>query len=829
MPGSIAPGQGAIIAELRRNRGLTQEELAERTGMSARSIGQLERGLISRPRRATADALAEAFGLSGAARERFVAQLRGVRDADSPPAFGQPAQLPPADTGFVGRRAERAQLDEWLLEPDGAGGPVVIEGDAGLGKTGLAVQWAYSARENFPDGQLFARLHGFSAGSPAEPADILQDFLVALGVPAGELPTGLDARSALMRTLVAARRMVIVLDDALDADQVTPLLPGAGSCATLITSRRRMVALAARQGCRRMELGTLTTDEAQEMLLTQLGMQPGRTGLDRVVDAGGGMPLALRILAGQAHDRGWGHMLNVVDTRPRLDAVSIGAESAASVRQVMSTSVDNLGPDAGELFRAFGLVTTPDVSRYALAALLGWPTPRMELATDELVAVHLIAPRDNRLTIHDLVQEFAKERAADWPEPQRSSAQDRLACLLIDLAEIATRDIRGQQDTKPVLPRLTPRDVELPDRPEQWLAEELVHLRAAIHWICGGGDDVLIGRLADALWMLEYRHLWQVDADLLYTAAIAAAGRTGDLAAQSRPLRYLGLLQARRGELESADHLLTRALELAERTDDPAEQADANSALAEAHFRASQFRTALAGFSRSYRLRTTVGIEFAQTSMLCNIGVCHLKLAEYDEAAPVFAEALAAAERARDHDLQGWVLSHLSAVHRYRGDPEVARELAAQALAVTEDSPDRQGRAVIAVQLADVAVELGQLDLAERMVDEVEAAGTLSAVIQVQNALDNTKAELAAARGDRSTAQRLFDSVVLHAGGRNPEEWARAQLGLARLAAGNGVASAVSGHIAAARQGYDLLSPQQQAALDELARGRPVAESSAGG
>jgi len=230
---------GEIVRSHRRRLGLSQEELATRVGLSVRALRKIEGGQTAAPRAFTVRLLADAFGLTAAERDRF-------SETASPVV---PAQLPPPAVGFVGRDDELDRLDA-VVFGDAAITPVVtIVGTAGVGKSALALHWAHRVRARFPDGQLFVDLRGFDpSGEAASPGDALRGVLESLLVAPAKVPAGLDARAALYRSLVADRRMLILLDNARDADQVRPLLPGSPGCAVLVTSRQQLAGLVALDG-----------------------------------------------------------------------------------------------------------------------------------------------------------------------------------------------------------------------------------------------------------------------------------------------------------------------------------------------------------------------------------------------------------------------------------------------------------------------------------------------------------------------------------------------------------------------------------------------------
>ena len=240
---------------------MSQEELATRVGLSVRALRKIEGGQTVAPRAFTVRLLADAFGLTAADRDRF------SETADQPASPVAAAQLPAAATGFVGRDDELDRLDAVVFGGAAITPVVTIVGTAGVGKSALALHWAHRVRARFPDGQLFVNLRGFDpSGEAASPGDALRGVLESLLVAPAKVPTGLDARAALYRSLVADRRMLILLDNARDADQVRPLLPGSPGCAVLVTSRQQLAGLVALDGAYPLLLAALPLDVIEEVV-----------------------------------------------------------------------------------------------------------------------------------------------------------------------------------------------------------------------------------------------------------------------------------------------------------------------------------------------------------------------------------------------------------------------------------------------------------------------------------------------------------------------------------------------------------------------------------
>ncbi|HEV2255989.1 MAG TPA: helix-turn-helix transcriptional regulator, partial [Streptosporangiaceae bacterium] len=241
-PGTFA----GLLRKLRSESRLTQEDLAEAAGLSPRSVSDLERGIAVRPHRDTVRLLADALQLIGPARAQFEAVARG-REPGGPAAGGVAAAtraLPRDIASFTGRQQELEQLAQAVAGPGRVVGIHAIGGMAGVGKTAFAVHAAHRLADRFPAGQIFLPLHGHTPGrQPVDPADALASLLATAGVPAAQIPPGLEARMALWRDRLAERQLLLVLDDAAGSEQVRPLLPGSGGSLVLVTSRRHLTAL----------------------------------------------------------------------------------------------------------------------------------------------------------------------------------------------------------------------------------------------------------------------------------------------------------------------------------------------------------------------------------------------------------------------------------------------------------------------------------------------------------------------------------------------------------------------------------------------------------
>jgi tetratricopeptide (TPR) repeat protein/transcriptional regulator with XRE-family HTH domain len=643
---------GRLVTAHRRRLTLTQEELADRTGLSVRTIRRLESGEGSLPRPASVRLLADAFALAGAERETFLA---AAQPGDPPePAGVAPAQLPADVRGFAGRRAALARLDRLLPAP-GSGPPAMavaaVSGTGGVGKTTLAVHWAHRVRGRFPDGQLYADLRGYDpSGRMVAPEEVLGGFLAALGVPRPQVPAGRPEQAALFRTLTDGRRLLVILDNARDGDHVRDLLPAAPTIVVVVTSRDRLTGLVAAVGADPLPLDVLSADESAELLANRIGgdrfsAEPAAAA--RIVAACAGLPLALTITAARVQQATFpiattaAALAEAGDRLELLDEHAPGGPSA-----VFSWSYEALSPAARGLFRRLGLHPGPDVSVAAAASLAAAPLGEARRLLRELHRASLIAePAPDRYALHDLLREFARQLAE-----QTDPSQDRRAAVvrLLDHYAVVGRQATRLMNTPyrafepgPAAPGV----VETPLRDERaardWFTVELEALLAGITLADELGLDRHVCLLVNVVQdFLDGQAHWT---DLLRIQHIAAAGarRIGDLRLSAHALRWTARVPLRYRRYDEAMVPLREALGLFEQIEDLDGQCVTNWNIGNVLLEMGRHPEAYEQMVIACRLAEQAGDPHLRVSTLNAVGWALLRLGEPERALEVLREAIA--------------------------------------------------------------------------------------------------------------------------------------------------------------------------------------------
>ncbi|MFI2352490.1 ATP-binding protein [Streptomyces sp. NPDC019443] len=643
---------GPLLKALRHSGNWTQEMLAERSGVSVRTISDLERGRIRRPQQRSAVALAAALGVAGGDREEFLRVARSgprlvvpVRAVEPPgtPLSDRPAQLPRLPAGLVGRNQEMAALAEATVV--GTGRVCAVIGPAGVGKTSLILRWAHHAAAEFPDGQLFADLRGFAEAEPLEPGVVLRGFLATLGLPHQAVPEDEAAAQALYRSTLARRRILVVLDNAHSSEQVRPLLPGSDTSAVVVTSRNRLQGLVARDGARAVVLDMLDRRESLLLLTAVLGrerMAGASEAAGQLADLCGGLPLALRIVAARlvAHPAWTVESLvgELADERRRLSALC--AEDA-DVEAALGLSVRTLPPPAKAVLGLFGVHPGGDLDAAAAAAALGSTRSSAERALRQLASAHLVQERvPGRYGCHDLVRLYARQQL-DRP---RRAALLRLLDYYLHAAYVASRAADPSGRPCCDLPAWTPPPPVLPALPTyrdamRWYGTEAENLTAMVDLARTLSEPRRAWRLTVLLWpLLTARH--HRDWTALLAQGLTAAEELADPVARSRVLVLLGWALTESGRCEEALVRLRHAVELAEGTGDRCDQATGLVNLGLALARSGRTQEAFSHLEKAAALAREIGDERTTALALQSSARLSLELGRLDDALEQGRQAL---------------------------------------------------------------------------------------------------------------------------------------------------------------------------------------------
>ena len=712
---------GDEVRTRRRKLGLSQENLAARADIDVKTLRMIETGRRT-PRPSTLHRLADALSLTEADRTLFIAAGAPGRP-DGPPVPRGPAQLPPDVFGFVGRDAELAQLAGITAAAGAEPTAVVISalsGTAGTGKTALAVHWGHRVRGDFPDGQLYVNLRGFDPGGAVlSPSDAVRGFLGALEVPPENIPADLDAQVALYRSLLAGKRMVLVLDNARDSAQVRPLLPGANGCLVLVTSRNELTGLVAGHGARPLNLGLLSPAESRELLARRLGearLAAAPAAVDEIVDRCARLPLALTIVAARAAMRPELPLVELAaelrDSRERLDALTTD-DPASDVRAVFSWSYRALSAPAARLFRLLGLHPGPEVSVSAAASLAGADLATTGQLLDELAGSTLLAESaPGRFTFHDLLRAYAGEQArADEPEEQRRAALRRMVDHYLHTALAADRWLDAQRE--PVLSAgpdegVTVQPPESRQAALDWFTVEQPVLVAVVGRAASAGLDTRVWLLAWALETYFFRRWQGHDWVATQHAAMAAAERLGDERLQVSTHKDLAGGFFHLGRTADAERHLLLALKLFEALGDEAAQAGSHLNLGKVYQQQGRHREALEHNRQGHDLFERTGSRYGYASALNAIGWCHAQLGDYAKGVEFCERALAVHHDLGEGTGESETWDSLGYCHHHLGNLAEAQHAYRQGARLFAEFGDTYNQALCLVNLGTVQLDAGE-------------------------------------------------------------------------------------------------------------------------
>ena len=687
--------------------------------------------------------------------------------ADGGSAVGKrlplPAQLPHSMPGFSGRDAEISWLNG-LLPADGAdtGGTVVITaiaGTAGVGKTALAVHWAHQIRDRYPDGQLYVNLRGFDPAGPAmQPTEAIRGFLDAFAVPPDRIPVDLDAQAALYRSLLAGRRVLIVLDNARDSDQVRPLLPGTPSCLVVATSRNQLLGLVATAGANPVGIDLLSADQARSLLVGRLGahrVAAEPAAVDQIIESCAGLPLALSIVSARAAAKPRWPLAELaeelLETRGGLSALH-GGDQSTDLRGVFSWSYHALTAPAARLFRLLGLHTGPDIGAPAAASLAGVPPASARALLAELVGAHLLTDRNRgRFTFHDLLRSYARELADTHDSvEERRSAIHRVLDHYLYSAYRADQLLRPNRDDTITLtppgPLVTPEEPADYRQALTWFDTEYPVLLAALRQAATEGFDVHTWQLAWAVTPLfDRRGQWH-DAVAAQQAGLEAADRLSDLHAQAVGHGCLALANIRLRRYEDGHAHQMQALELYRDLGNLIGQAHSHRMIALILNQQGSYRDALLHSQQAFELFRAAGHRAGQARALNAVGWFHIQLGDYEEGLMHCQQALELQMGTGDQNDLAQTLDSIASACRHLGRYQEAVAYYLQALDLSHELGLRYNEASNLADLGDTHLAAGQSASAagawQRALAILEELG-LPDDMQVREKLD----KLAAAAG----------------------------------------------------------------------------------
>ncbi|WP_030548714.1 BTAD domain-containing putative transcriptional regulator [Streptomyces albus] len=804
LPGPYAEGQRSRLAEWRLQltesridldleAGRHAEVISELTALTAeyplreRLRAQLMLALYRGGRQAEALAvyadtrrlLAEELGVdpSGELQELHQGILEADGGLDAPTAYDtgdsgdtgdtggrssrsvvRPAQLPAAVSDFTGRVSFVGELSEQLATAEGRVMAVsAVAGIGGVGKTTLAVHVAHAARERFPDGQLYVDLQG-AGPRPAEPEAVLGSFLRSLGCSDSAIPKSLDERSALYRSVLDGRRVLVLLDNARDAAQVRPLLPGTEGCAALVTSRVRMVDLA---GAHLVDLDVMSPEEALQLFTKIVGVE--RVAAEReaaldVVAACGFLPLAIRIAASRlASRRTWTVSVlaaKLGDERRRLDELQAGD---LAVKATFELGYSQLEPQQARAFRLLGLADGPDISLAAAAAMLDLDPYETEELLESLVDTSLLeSAAPGRYRFHDLVRLYARACAErdEHPPSEREAALSRLLDFyLATAAEMYALERPGDRILAHAAPTAH-RGLTFADRDTalEWLFSEARCLLACAHQSTG---EAALRRAVDLLMLAKDLAESGADSRAYEQATVAlrdAARAAGDRQAEARASTALTNMYSLAGRFAEAEEQARNAMETGALVGDPVSAgyapndraiiaiyenrhedaeaylqqaldaflADGNetsaasalSNLSRTHLNTGRVDSAVALAERAVAIYRRQGVAMRLANGKYALGLALTRAGRFEQAHRELTEALAIFRTSRQRLWEGMTHFRLAELQLAAGKPGQAASLAEQALAVLRGVGGEWRRANALTLLGRALNGIGQHDRA---------------------------------------------------------------------------------------------------------------------
>ncbi len=634
-----------------------------------------------------------------------------------------PRQLPATVTNFTGRQRELAEMTA-ALDRAGSESAVralvisAISGTAGVGKTALALHWAHHAADRFPDGQLYVNLRGYDPDPPVLPADVLAGFLQALGVHGPEIPAGLDQRSALYRSMLHGRRVIVLLDNARDAEQLRPLLPGASSCVAVVTCRNSLTGLVAREGAWRLDLDGLPPADAVSLLRALIGRR-----VDAEPDAAAvlasfccGLPLALRVAAELAVSRPDVALADLVgelaELQHRLDRLDADGDPHTAVRTVISWSYKHLHAASALAFRLIGEHPGTTIDALALAALVGDCPEHAGKMLDELGSVYLVQPAGpGRYSMHDLLRAFARELAVSHDSPiQRQTAMTRLLDYYVPAVGNAIGALFAvARDDSPRSSAFagssSARDDALAAR--VWLDAEHANLIAVIGHATNHGWPDHATKLAGMMFRYLDSSGHYAEASAIHAHARIAGCQAGDRIAEANALTNLAVAEARQCNHQQAIEHLCEALALFREMRDLAGEARALGNIGTVHLRLSRYQDAVGYLQDALPIIRAAGRRSGEASVLNNLGLACLRMGRYQQAIEYLSQSLKISRETSSATSEARALTNIADIEMRQGKHATAASHLRQSLTLFGQAGDRVGEAYALTSLGDLNLRRG--------------------------------------------------------------------------------------------------------------------------
>jgi tetratricopeptide (TPR) repeat protein len=618
-----------------------------------------------------------------------------------------PRQLPATVADFVGRSGELDILAEQLAKAMHGPSIVVITsiaGTAGVGKTALALSWGHQVSDQFSDGQLYVDLRGHGPSQPRYPGDALAQLLSTLGVPAERVPGDEDERAGLYRSLLAGKKMLVVLDNAASPDQVRPLLPGSPGCLVIVTSRSELPGLVAGNGARQIILDRLAPEEAVELLRLIVG----RARVDAEPDAAAEiarrcalLPLALRVAAGRALASSHQPLTEIADqlAQHRLDLLTTSDnDQSMNVRAVFSWSYQALPTGPARLFRLLGLHTGPEINIPTAAALVEIPGPDAEELLEVLAGAHLLERTgESRYRFHDLLRDYAAEQAAaDETEPEREAAVHRMLEMYLHTADAADRTLTPNRLRAPIDRPQTSSDLPTFTTYEQalaWFDLEHANLTAAASLAAVSGQHDIAWKIPATMSVYCYIRKPWTDWITSHEVGLTAARHCQEPFGEAAMLTGLGAARYELRQYQQAVNHLQLAHKLWRDIELLWGEAITLNILGSAHRDLRQFEQAITCFQRALDIWPEIEPTWGKGVTLHNLGTTYRDLGQTTKAISWLHEAITVRRTMPDQYGEAWALHDLGTIHAKLHEFDKAVDCLDQALTIRHEIGDRHGEA----------------------------------------------------------------------------------------------------------------------------------------